>query len=235
MFVISSEGALEMATGMFSHDADDMMFYSLPVPIGIREQATVLIDHRGFLPISGISKTKEAGQWKSISAFFSDIYQWFALPTANIIYLCFGLEPNEYFETYEDFSFIEESELDLNSDQAELQPVLAWIRFAHELCRSQGPALFAAAGGWSGFETAEAVATVAFRNRLLLFVSMRYRTMERKGTGQFLSAFEFLDPTFEFVNHYPIYSTATFNRSSVAAIAEMAEIVRPLAQAYLLR
>jgi hypothetical protein len=219
----------------YSHDLDDLDFDNPITPVGIRGQIDIIIDHREFFPVSAMSKLKRRHQKGGFLQWATtDIFQWFALPAEEIIYVCCGMTGKEYLDRYQEFPMITEQQAAVAEESDSVLVVRSWIRFTHEFCRQHGSDLFSTAGGWSGFEAAEAISTVKIANRLMLFVSMRYRSIDRRGTGQVICAVEFRDDDFSLVNFYNVYSTGTFNRGSVAGFAPLARMILPLVRSKLL-
>lgn len=166
-----------------------------------------------------------------IVAFLTDRYQWYAFPTIwGFNQITDQLEEEQFLEKYNDKKLVLEREIYELSEE-KTPELRKWIEFCHRLCAEKGSEIFSASGGWLGFEAAEPVMSICYANRIMLIISMRYRSIDRKGTGQMISAYEFLEDTAQITNAYQIYSTGPRIGNLIKSMGQVAEIAGPIFRA----
>ena len=137
------------------------------------------------------------------------------------------LEEEDFVARYESSRWIVESEI-TTTPGADLTLLKNWVGFVHRLCQEQGGRLFTESGGLWGFEAAEPILSIFYANRVLVIISLRYSSIDRKGTGQILVAYEFLEDTAQVTNVYQVYSTGPRIGNMITVAGRIAEIAAPI-------
>lgn len=194
-------------------------------PIGDLGNLEQIIDLRGFIPLSLVSKTKSDYQEKSIFNFFTDRFQWYQIPTpSGVSLLYYGDSDDATLKKLAKTKLIDEKGLAGDNQQ--------WAKFAYELSRSSGSALFKVAGGSRGLDSSEPVAILFTARTAIILMNFKYTDVDRKGTGQIICAFEFSRALKEYKTFYDLYSTTAFSRSTKEAFDTSAPYVTKFLQLY---
>lgn len=212
---------------IFSDDLGDIL--SRPTPselnaIGETDKLEAILDLRGFFPMVFTSKKKRDYQASGIFTFFTDIYQWYKLPTktgVGIFYYNVDLESKNRDSLSEqklsDVKMLREGELSGEYEE--------WARLSYEITKD-GKNLYESVGGGSGLEASEPVLVLLAKQTSIVFVNFRYRDIDRKGTGQYLAAFEFSRALKKYKACYVLYSTFFFSRSTREAFETSLPIIK---------
>lgn len=190
---------------MYSEDLEDVDWEMVNKFQTVENQIqfNLMIDHCGYFPISIPAKSKK-NAWLTLG----DIYKWFKFSIIEGIYFATGLTKDEYFEKFEDFNMVSELELslELDDEDPEYKKYVNCTNFAHRVAGELGRDIFELSGGLTGYQSTEAVVTFTSTNRILTIFSSKFTSLERKGTGQFISAIEFSSPSFHLRSIHPIYT-----------------------------
>jgi hypothetical protein len=213
--------------GMYSTDKDDVKEHSAAMtfalspesalkPVGGLADIVRVIDHKGFVPLSLISKAKRRKQDESPLNFFMDVYEWYAVPTPDAVaILYFGINHDRTMPKR--IKVIPESRA--NAQDAK------WTRVAEELALKHGSELYKKIGGGAGLQAAEPVCTILTDTNALVILNFRYGDLDRRGTGQALASFEFSRTTFGYRSAYLGYHTFSFSPDLKNAFQATYEIV----------
>lgn len=208
----------------YSDNLDDVAGIENPIKtIGDLGKIEIIIDLRGFIPYSAVSKEKKARQNDTlITAFTLDVYQVYKLPTLlGVGMFYYGKKEGGSLDKMTDTRFL--------TDDGSLQGEdRQWASFSHELSKSSGQDLFKSAGGTWGFECAEPICILLTQRSALVFISFRYSDLSRTGTGQIMCAYEFSRSLKEFKAFYDLYSTTAFSRSTRNAFQVSAPYIEKL-------
>lgn len=195
------------------NDSNGLVFNEI-CPIGDLGHIQYIIDLRGFVPIAGVSKAKKEKQKSGLlNLVTTDVVTWYKIPTRwGIAILYYDNKDgwDSLKDTLSETRVLKENELSGEN--------LKWAKFAYDLAKSSGKELFGASGGTWGFEAAEPVAVIFTAQSLIVLINFRYSDLDRDGTGQILSGFEFSRTLKEYKNFYQVYSTTMFRRSTKNAL-----------------
>jgi hypothetical protein len=198
----------------YSSDLDDFKELESKInSIGDLGDIEKILDLRGFVPLSGVSKAKRQKQDSSILNFFTDTFQWYKFPTSpTVSYLYYGNFDDISKAKLKGTKIIAEDKLEDSDKQ--------WAKFAYGLAHESGKDLFTSVNGSaSGFDSAEPVNILLTEKSAFLIMNFKYSSLDRKGTGQILCAYEFSRSLKEYKNFYELYSNTAFNRSVTKAFS----------------
>ena len=207
----------------YSSDLGDVKrFYSSRTfqPIGDYGHIEKIIDFRGYVPLSAVSKKRD-------TLFTLDIYQYYKFPLRSTLrQIYYGpKELSEFFDTevlkdyekitkyFDEVRILKEEEVDLSGRYGEFAFIgedQAWLNFANEITNAEsGEKLYSGIfGGGAGFETAEPIAILMTSTNLFVVVNLRWSSINRTGTGQTLVALEFSRRSKAYKDIHVIYTTS---------------------------
>jgi hypothetical protein len=198
----------------YSSDLDDFKALESKInPIGDLGDIDKILDLRGFVPFSGISKEKSQKQESSIFNFFSDIFQWYKFPTAvGVSCLYYGSFDDHSKAKLQITKILAEDKLEGEDKE--------WAKFAYGLAHESGKDLFTSANGSSsGFDSAEPVNVLLTEKSAFVIMNFKYSSLDRRGTGQILCAYEFSRTLKEYKSYYELYSNTVLSRSVTKAFS----------------
>ena len=180
-------------------------------PIGDLGNIQTIINLRGFIPISAVSKKKtsyiNSNIFKSIITLNLDVFKWYKFPIARTISLLYyGKDDWANLSKLSKIKFLKEDKLCRKNAQ--------WANFAYKLTKNNGKILFKSVGGWLGFDGAEPIAIILTEQNAIIIINFKYADIERNGTGQILCGFEFSRRFKKYKTFYDLYSTTIYKRST---------------------
>jgi hypothetical protein len=205
----------------YSSDLDDVKrFYSSGSfqHIGDEGQVEKIIDFRGYVPLSAVSKKRD-------TLFTLDIFQYYKFPLRSTLRQVYhGLKELEpYFDVNvpEDYDKVTEyfgdvpivKEEDLAPKEGEFNFVTedtAWVDFANNITDGEsGEELYRGVfRGGGGFETAQPIAILMNKSNIFVLINLRLSSINRNGTGQTLIALEFSRASKKYRDFHVIYTTS---------------------------
>ena len=209
----------------YSKDLDDIMWTAYVrqiAPIGDVGDIQTIVDLRGFIPLSYVSKAKSDG-------FHLDVVQWYQIPTLPGV-------ARLYYGDWKEATMEKLSRITLLTEEKLTGENLEWAKFAYTLAKTSGNDLFKSAGGSAHeLDASEPVAVLLTARSAIVLLSFKYTSLARQGTGQVLCGFEFSRMLKEYKTFYEIHSTIIVGRSTKKAFENSLPYVTKALSVYFFR
>jgi hypothetical protein len=159
---------------------------------------------------------------------FIDRYQYYQFPTREGVALFYYGDLDD-----ENLGKLAETKF-LTEDRLEGEP-LQWTRFAYGLVQESGTALYRSVNGDTGMDNAEPIAVLLTARSSILLVNFRYSSIDRRGTGQVLAAFEFSRELREYKAFYELRRNTALPRNTKKAFDASVPVIAAALKVYLTR
>ena len=209
---------------VYSEDLDDIAKGQIPggfQAIGDLGQIESVLDLRGFIPFSYMSNRRTKSVTFSDIVTFSrntDVYAWYKYPTIEGVAVI-------YYGSDDDVNVERVKRARITDEHGLLEEERYWVDLAYKLAIESGEDLFKAVGRRSGFESAEPIVVLLTRNSAILVINFRYSTIDRRGTGQVLAAFEFSRALRKAKTYYQVNTTMWLGRSASDAFSSALPLI----------
>lgn len=231
--VVSWTSLSNNAYAQYSDDLNDIWHVSVlpepgeyePTPIGNLGRIDVVVDLRGFVPMSFYSHAVvKEGPKITLDPLPFDALRWYKIPTRKALLMLYSgdLKKNIASDTtsleraqFSNAAFLAESDV----KNKELQ---SWCKIAYTMAKHSEPLYERIAG--SGFEEAEPTTVFLTDKSVFVILSFRYNSvLRRRSTGQVLVALEFSSSSREYRTFYQVYATLFTNKATANAATQAAK------------
>jgi hypothetical protein len=196
-----------------------------PSPIGNLGNLDVVVDLRGFVPMSFWSATAAKATFAGHSDNFKgDVLRWYKIPTKKaLLMLYFGDLTSTHIaddttkleSRFAKTRFLKES--DASGETA------SWCKLAYEVAKDSEPIFQRIAG--DGFLAAEPTTVFFTDQSVFVVLSFKYTALLRNNTGQVLTALEFSRSSRQYRTFYEVYSTAIVSKTTGNEFKETAPTI----------
>jgi hypothetical protein len=203
-----------------------------PTPIGDLGKVDLVIDLRGFVPMSFRSKEKDAFTLENMTKVRTAL-QWYKIPTKKaLLMLYFGSLSSDRLgsdtSSLESEAFRGTGFLDEGTAKGES---IKWCELAYDIAEKDSDRIFDHLIGGTTFTAAEPTTVFFTPDSAFVIVNFRYSQWNFGDRGQALVALEFSRRLKRYKSLYYLYSTTLFSKSTHEMFASTAPYVARLAVA----
>ena len=215
------------------------MSLSAPTPIGDLGPIEVVVDLRGFVPLSLLSKhlmgmdlkTISEGLRKPISegGIVPDDHRWYKIPTKTALLLIYygalkSTDLKDKLTAEMDERYFKKTRI-ITESEAKGEMAL-WCKLAYDIAKESDPLIKKMVGE---YDVVEPILLWFTKNDVFVVLSTRYTTLFRHGTGQVMIAMNFSRTFKTYKTVYPLYSTMMMTESLRKDLIEAAPYAAKIA------